>query len=255
MKHPLLAVTAALAALLLGLGALGGWVAAVVGTALVIAVALGWPQLLGAPARASLTTVLLVTGLAATWAVALWPAPEGGGLAREAGASLIEPVAVCLALGTIAAFLVQLFRGHGRPQRLESTGGTVAGVAVVCAVAGWTALARFDAGALTLSTALALVLVALAGMVPIPRPLDVLVAAVVGGVAPLAVWLTVPGLDAAIAVTAGALSGVGMALIGRTAPDAGRGRPAGNRAAVAFGVAPVAAAGLLAYFVLRILPG
>ncbi|MDI3331466.1 MAG: hypothetical protein QJR09_12165 [Micrococcus sp.] len=255
MKHPLLAVTAVVAALFVGVGALGVWGAAAVGTVLVAAVALGWPQLLGAPARRSLSTVLLASGLAATWAVALWPAPDAGGTRRAFGASLIEPVAICLALGTVAAFMVQLFRGYGRPHRLESTAGTVAGVAVVCAVAGWTALARYDAGALTVSLALSLALAALAGLARLPGPWDALLAVVLAGAAPFAVAPLLPGLHLPAAVTAGALGGLGAVLTGRTAPDRGRGRPVGNRAAVALGVAPVAVAGVLAYFVIRIMPG
>ena len=246
MKHPLLAVTAVVAALFVGVGALGVWAAATVGSVLVAAVALGWPQLLGAPARKSLTTVLLASGLAATWGVALWPDPAG---------SLIEPVAICLALGTLAAFMVQLFRGHGRPHRLESTAGTVAGVAVVCAIAGWAALARYDAGALTLSLAVSLALAALAGLARLPGPWDALLAVVLAGVAPFAVAVVLPGLHLPAAVTAGVLGALGAVLTGRTAPDRGRGRPVGNRAAVALGVAPVALAGLLAYFVIRIMPG
>ncbi|MBB5749693.1 hypothetical protein [Micrococcus sp. TA1] len=255
MKHPLLAVTAVVAALLVGVGALGPWAAAVTGSVLVAAVALGWPQLLGAPARRSLTAVLLASGLAATWAVALWPVPEAGDPRRSFGGSLIEPVAICLALGTVAAFLVQLFRGHGRPQRLESTAGTVAGVVVVCAVAGWTAVARHDAGALTLSLAVSLALAALAGMARLPGPWDALLAVLLAGLAPLALALVLPGLYPPAAVTAGVLGALGSVLGGHTAPDGGRGRPVGNRAAVALGVAPVALAGLLAYFVIRIMPG
>lgn len=255
MKHPLLAVTAVVAAVFVGIGALGPWVAAAVGSVLVAAVALGWPQLLGAPARRSLTAVLLATGLAAVWAVALWPMPEVSAARREFGESLIEPVAICLALGTVAAFMVQLFRGHGRPHRLESTAGTVAGVAVVGAIAGWTALARYDAGALTVSLALSLALAVLAGLTRLPGPWDALLAVVLAGVAPFAVAAVLPGLYLPAAVTAGALGAVGAVLTGRTAPDRGRGRPVGNRAAVALGVAPVALAGLLAYFVFRIMPG
>lgn len=250
MKHPLLAVTAVVAALFVGVGALGGWVMAALGSVLVAAVALGWPQLLGAPARRSLTTVLLASGLAATWAVALWPV-------SETGRSLIDPVAVCLALGTVAAFMVQLFRGHGRPHRLESTAGTVAGVGVVCAIAGWAALARYggDAGALAVSLAVSLALAALAGLVRLRGPWDALIAVALAVVAPLAVAVLLPGLDVPAAMIAGALGALGAVLTGRTAPDRGRGRPVGNRAAVALGVAPVALAGLLAYFVFRTMPG
>lgn len=254
VKHPLLAVTAVVAALIVGLGALGPWVAAAAGSVLVCAVALGWPQLLGAPARRSLTTVLLAAGLVATWAVALWPLPDAGDAPSSFGESLMEPVAACLALGIVAAFLVQLFRGHGRPYRLESTAGTVAGVAVVCGAAGWTALARYDAGSLIICLAVSLALAALAGFARLSGPWDVVLAVALAGVAPFAVAALVPGLHLPSAVSAGVLGGLSVVLIGRTASDRGRGRPVGNRAAVALGASPVAVAGLLAYFVLRIMP-
>ncbi|QCU77435.1 hypothetical protein E7744_03810 [Citricoccus sp. SGAir0253] len=254
MKHPLLAATAVLAALAAAAGALGAVAAAAAGAALVTAVALGWPQMLGAPARRSLTTVLLATGLLATAGVATWPDPETGGAARAFGGSLLEPVAICLALGTVAAFMVQLVRGSGRPHRLESTAGTVTGVATVGAAAGWTVLARLDAGPLILSVALSLALAALAGLVRLPRPAAAPVALGLAGLAPLGLAAVLPGLAPSHAVVSGLLAGLLVVLTGRTAPDRGRGRPVGNRAAVALGVAPVAVAGVLAYFVFRIVP-
>ncbi|MFC7401131.1 hypothetical protein [Citricoccus sp. GCM10030269] len=262
MKHPLLVTTAALAALLVGVGGLGGvWTTAVVSAVLVVVAALGWPQLLGAPARKSLTAVLGVTGLVAVAAAALWPGRNPGEEAAAFGASFVEPIAVCMALGIVAAFMVQLFRGAGSPHRLESTAGTIAGLAVVCAGAGWTALVRLAAETSSVSTlmisvasvALSLIVAALAGLVPLPRHGDVLLAVVLAGVVPVAVSVITP-LPLPAAVVAGVLAAVVLILIGRTAPQRGAGRPDGVRAALALGVAPVAVAGLLTYFVFRIMP-
>ncbi len=259
MKHPLLAGSAVVAAVLVAAGSLGSlWVTVAVAAVLVLVVAFGWPQMLGAPARKSLTAVLGLTGLAAVVAAALWFGPEPGEGPQEFGASLIEPIAVAIALGVIAAFMVQLFRGSGSPQRLESTAGTIAGVAAVACTAGWVALARYDAGPLALATGLALALAALAGMLPVGRDAAAVLSVLLAGGAP---WLlatlwpaAVPGVSVPAAVVSGAVSGLVLVLLARLAPQGGRGRPEGLRAALALGVAPVAAAGIVAYFVFRIMP-
>ncbi|MGM7671369.1 hypothetical protein [Microbacterium sp. A93] len=275
MKHPLLAGTAAIAAVLVAAGGLAAvwlgtgwtvWAVVFVAAALVVVVALGWPQMLGAPARKSLTAVLGLAGLAAAVAAGLWPGREPGEGPEEFGASLIEPIAVAIALGVVAAFMVQLFRGSGSPHRLESTAGTIAGVAVVCCGAGWVALTRYDAGPLAFSVGLSLALAALAGLVSSPRRagkrtsagLSAVLSVVLAGVAP---WLVAgiwpaawPEYPLPSAVVAGALAGLVLVLMGGLAPEDGPGRPAGRRAAMALGAAPVAVAGLVTYFVFRIMP-
>lgn len=267
MKHPLLAGTAAVAAVVVAAGGLGTpWIMVLVAAALVLVVALGWPQMLGAPARKSLTAVLGLTGLSAAVATVFWPGREPGEGAEEFGASLIEPIAVAIALGVVAAFMVQLFRGSGSPQRLESTAGTIAGVAAVSCGAGWVALARYDAGPLALSVGLSLALAALAGLMPLPSRasratgagLRAVLSVVLAGATP---WLlaglwpaTAPDFPLAPAMVAGALSGLVLVLLGRLAPEDGQGRPVGLRAAMALGAAPVAVAGLVTYFVFRIMP-
>lgn len=258
MKHPLLAVTGAVVAVLVGLGGLGAlwfdtpWIMVLVVAVLVLVVALGWPQMLGAPARKSLTSVLALTGFGAAVAVALWPGQGPGEGIEDFGASLIEPIAVAIALGVVAAFMVQLFRGSGSPHRLESTAGTITGVAAVCCGAAWVALARYDAGPLVFSVGVSLALAALAGLVPFPgragRGLAAGLSVVLAGAVPwllTGVWTT---------VVAGALGGLTLVLMGQLAPERGRGRPVGWRAAMALGAAPVAVAGLVAYFVFRIMP-
>jgi hypothetical protein len=263
VKHPLLAAAAAIAALFVGAASGGAvWIASLAVSVLVLAIALGWPQLLGAPARKSLTAVLALAGLAATWAVVVWPGRDPGEGPEAFGASFLEPVAVCMALGVLAAFMVQLFRGAGSPLRLESTAGTITGVAAVCAGAGWTALARHDAGPLALSVAVSLAVAALAGLVPRPARLSrrvgvaggAVLSVVLAGAVPFALAALVPAVPLAAAVVAGTLSALVVVLIGLTAPEGGAGRPVGQRAAVALGVAPVAIAGLLTYFVFRIMP-
>lgn len=272
MKHPLLAGTAAVAAVLVAAGGLGAlwlgtpWIMVLVAAALVLVVALGWPQMLGAPARKSLTAVLGLTGLAAAVAAGLWPGQERGEGPEEFGASLIEPIAVAVALGVVAAFMVQLFRGSGSPHRLESTAGTIAGVAAVSCGAGWVALARYDAGPLIFSVGLSLALASLAGLVPFPgragkgarAGLSAVLSVVLAGVVPwllAGIWPAAwPDYPLLAAVVSGALAGLFLVLLGRLAPEDGLGRPEGRRAATALGTGPVAVAGLVTYFVFRIMP-
>ncbi|MCT2087727.1 hypothetical protein M3D92_00240 [Micrococcus terreus] len=253
MRHPLTALVACAAAVVLGACSAVGTVATAAGVSLVILIAaLGWPQLLGAPARTSLTIVLAATGLLATWAVVIWPLEDGG---RPV---LLEPIAICIALGAIAAFMVQLIRGHGRPQRLESTAGTITGVAGIASAAGWTALARWQeltdgaAGALQLSLAASLGLAALCALLPGARLLGRVLGLLLAAAAPFVLVQLLPDLPLWSAVVGGTLAGLVTVLIGSLVSSETR-RPAGLRASLALGVAPVALTGLLAYVVLRIM--
>ena len=253
VRHPLTALVACAAAVVLGACSAVGTVATAAGVSLVILIAaLGWPQLLGAPARTSLTIVLAATGLLATWAVVIWPLEDGG---RPV---LLEPIAICIALGAIAAFMVQLIRGHGRPQRLESTAGTITGVAGIASAAGWTALARWQeltdgaAGALQLSLAASLGLAALCALLPGARLLGRVLGLLLAAAAPFVLVQLLPDLPLWSAVVGGTLAGLVTVLIGSLVSSETR-RPAGLRASLALGVAPVALTGLLAYVVLRIM--
>lgn len=253
VRHPLTALAACAAAVIIGLCSAAGTVATALGVSLVVIVAaLGWPQLLGAPARTSLSIVLAATGLLATWSVVVWPLEDSG---RPV---LLEPIAVCIALGAMAAFMVQLVRGQGRPHRLESTAGTVTGMAGVASAAGWTALARWQeltdgvAGALQLSLAASLGLAALSALLPGARLFGRLLGLILALAVPFALNLLVPALPLWPAVAGGALAGLVTVLIGSLVSGETR-RPAGLRAALALGVAPVALTGLLAYVVLRII--
>ena len=49
-----------------------------------------------------------------------------------------------IAAGVMAVFLMQLMRGTGQAQRLESTLGSSAGVLLSCLGAGWIAASRFN---------------------------------------------------------------------------------------------------------------
>ena len=133
-----MALSAAVAALVLGGAALLGPVPAALAAAVVILViAWGWPRQMGAPARLSLSVTLAVAGGIAVLLMLLWPPLEDG----HSGAwTLFEPLAVVVAWSTMASFVVQLVRGTGRPLRLESTVATMGGAFVAVVTACWVAV-------------------------------------------------------------------------------------------------------------------
>ena len=136
-----MALSAAVAALVLGGAALLGPVPAALAAAVVILViAWGWPRQMGAPARLSLSVTLAVAGGAAVLLMLLWPPLEDG----HSGAwTLFEPLAVVVAWSTMASFVVQLVRGTGRPLRLESTVATMGGAFMAVVTACWVAVSRW----------------------------------------------------------------------------------------------------------------
>lgn len=87
---------------------------------------LGWPGLLGLPARKGTSVLLLLTAAVAT----------GLQLFTE------DLAYAALAFGgvVVAAFVLQLLRRDGRPRLVESVAGTVAGAAVVVSGVGWLAI-------------------------------------------------------------------------------------------------------------------
>ncbi|GAA4840653.1 hypothetical protein GCM10023354_21600 [Garicola koreensis] len=99
-------------------------------------VSLGWPQLMGLTARRSLSAVIFAAGAAAAVGAAIVTRVE----------SLFFWSAVALAFGVMVVFVVQVLRGAGRPNRLESTLGACAGVVVTTMAAGWVAGLRYPAG-------------------------------------------------------------------------------------------------------------
>lgn len=137
--------------------ALSSWAGTATLTAVVCAVCLvvafGWPQLMGLPARRSLSAVIL-----------------GAGVVAAAGAGIVDSrenlffwSSVALAFGVMTVFVIQVLRGSepvpsastvegagdvraapGRPSdRLESTLGACGGVVVTTTAAGWVAGLRY----------------------------------------------------------------------------------------------------------------
>lgn len=137
MKYLPVAASAVVSAASLALASWFGTAALTVVVCLICAVvALGWPQLMGVTARTSLSAVIAAAGAVAAVGAAIASGVD----------TLFFWSSVALAFGVIAVFVIQVLRGTGRPHRLESTLGAIAGVVVTTSAAGWVAGLRYPAG-------------------------------------------------------------------------------------------------------------
>lgn len=238
-----LVAAAALAAIVVASYLSAAATAVVVG-ALILIAAVGWPHVLGVPARKSQSTAIGLSALAAS--AAAYIAPVGTALAWL-------PAAVALGVGAI--FLIQLIRGTGQSHRLESTLGASSGLFMIALGAGWIAAEGLAVNAgtsgVTLVTGISVLVAILAAMLPWPDrivgPLGVVLAALAGPLCAL-IFTDVEGLAAGIigAVCGAVIMAGRRLLISRDAPL--------NVAAVlAVGASPILALGSLVYFLDRLL--
>lgn len=212
-----------------------------IGIAASAAVGIGWPHFLAVPAKKTLATVIGLSGAGSAVAAAYMPAP-----------GFLDGTPAFVALGVMAVFVVQLVRGTGQAQRLESTLGCCAGVLLNCLGAGWIAGARFNGvKEMVLVAGLSAAVALLVGIIRWPdrivAPLGVVMAGLMGPLAGL--------VFSDIAVLPAALVGVvvGSVLVCfRRMTTLRRGR-LNIAAAVGMGVAPVWAVGALAYFIDKLL--
>ncbi|UEL27623.1 permease [Pseudarthrobacter sp. L1SW] len=214
-----------------------------VGVAVAIAAAIGagWPHFLRIPAKKTLAAVIAVPGAGAAVGAALAPAP-----------GYLDWTPAFIALGMIAVFVVQLVRGTGQAQRLESTLGCCAGVLLACLGSGWIAGARFNGvREMLLVAAISAAVALLAGLIRWPdsivAPLGIVMAGLAGPLAGL-VFSDIAVLPAAIF---GVVVGAVLASFRRLVTL--RGAPLNVQAALSIGLAPVAAVGSLAYFIDKLL--
>ena len=211
---------------------------------LVLAAAIGWPYVLGVPARKSQSTAIALSALAAC--AAAYVAPSGAALTWL-------PVAVALGLG--AVFLIQLLRGTGQSFRLESTLGTSSGVLLTALGAGWIAAENLSVNAgtsgVTLVTGISVLAALLVALLPWPdrmvAPIGVLFAALAGPLCAL-VFTDVEELPAAVI---GAVCGAVIMAARRLVIS--RDTPLSAPALIAVGVAPILGLGSLVYFLERLL--
>lgn len=219
-------------------------VSAAVVVVLILVAAIGWPHVLGVPARKSQSTAIALSALAACAAAYLSPS----------GAALTWlPVAVALGVGAI--FLIQLIRGTGQSHRLESTLGASSGVFVIALGAGWIAAENLGVNAgtsgVTLVTGISVLVAIGTALLPWPDrmvgPLGVVLAALAGPLCAL-VFTDVEGLAAGIiGAVCGAVIMAGRRLV------ISRDAPLNAAAMLAVGVAPILGIGSLAYFLERLL--
>jgi hypothetical protein len=214
-----------------------------VGVAVAIAAAIGagWPHFLRIPAKKTLAAVIAVPGAGAAVGAALAPAP-----------GYLDWTPAFIALGMIAVFVVQLIRGTGQAQRLESTLGCCAGVLLACLGSGWIAGARFNGvREMLLVAAISAAVALLVGLIRWPdsvvAPLGIVMAGLAGPLAGL-VLSDIAVLPAAIF---GVVVGAVLASFRRLVTL--RGAPLNVQAALSIGLAPVAAVGSLAYFIDKLL--
>ncbi|MDQ0673771.1 hypothetical protein QFZ36_001332 [Pseudarthrobacter siccitolerans] len=216
---------------------------ALVAVAVLIAagVGIGWPHFLRIPAKKTLAAVIGLAGAGSALAAAYAPAP-----------GFLDWTPPFIALGIMAVFVVQLIRGTGQAQRLESTLGCSVGVLLSCLGAGWIAGARFNGvREMLLVAAVSAAVALLAGLIRWPdsivAPLGIVLAGLAGPLAGLVL--------SDIAVLPAAIFGVvvGAVLVSFRRLVTLRGAPLNVPAALSMGLAPVSAVGSLAYFIDKLL--
>jgi hypothetical protein len=236
-------LTAAVAAIVAGAGVLGELPLVVAAGLLALVLALGWAVLLDLPARLGTTVVVALGGTGAVIAVA-----------ATRGAPFLRELPVVVALAILLSFVNELARQDGRLRLVESVTGTVTGVLVATAAAGWVAAGRSPGGSsLVVAGSFALFLAAAASAVPFGGWTGATVttlAAVIGGGA---VGAAAPGMDVLAGAVLGLATGILVAAL-HVLFD--RSRASEHRlAALATIVLPVSVSGILVYVVGRVLLG
>lgn len=204
-------------------------------------VGIGWPHFLGIPAKKTLAVLIGLPGIGAAITATYLPAP-----------GFLDWTPAFMAAGVMAVFVMQLIRGTGQAQRLESTLGSCAGVLLSCLGAGWIACSRFvGVQEMVLVAAISAAIALLAGLIRWPdrivAPLGVVGAGLAGPLAGL--------VFSDIAVIPAAIVGVvvGAVLMSFRRLVILRGAPLGFAAALGMGLGPVSAVGSLAYFIDKLL--
>lgn len=204
-------------------------------------VGIGWPHFLGIPARKTLAALIGLPGVGSAVAATYVPAP-----------AFLDWTPAFVAAGVLAVFVMQLLRGTGQAQRLESTLGSCVGVLLSCLGAGWIACSRFNGvREMFLVAAVSAAIALLAGLIRWPdrvvAPLGIAGAGLAGPLAGL--------VFSDIAVVPAAVAGivVGAVLVSFRRLVVLRGEPLNLPAAVGMALGPVSAVGSLAYFIDKLL--
>jgi hypothetical protein len=206
-----------------------------------LGIGIGWPHFLGIPAKKTLAALIGLPGVGSAIAATYLPAP-----------GFLDWTPSFIAAGVMAIFVMQLLRGTGQAQRLESTLGSCAGVMLSCLGAGWIAGSRFNGvREMVLVAGISAAVALLAGLIRWPdrvvAPLGIIGAGLAGPLAGL--------VFSDIAVLPAALVGVvvGSVLVSFRRLVVLRGEALDFPAALGMGLAPVSAVGSLAYFIDKLL--
>ncbi|WP_308932140.1 permease [Arthrobacter sp. SLBN-112] len=212
-----------------------------VGILIALAVGIGWPHFLRIPAKKTLAAVIALPGAAAAVSAAVVPPP-----------GYLDWTPAFVALGMMAVFVVQLIRGTGQAQRLESTLGCCVGVLLSCLGAGWIAGARFNGvREMLLVAAISAAVALLAGLIQWPDSIVAPLGVVLAGLAGPLAGLVLSDIAVLPAAVFGVIVGAVLASFRRLATL--RGAPLNMLAALSMGLAPVSAVGSLAYFIDKLL--
>jgi hypothetical protein len=238
---------AALGAVVLAVaGMAGGWTVTAAAGLSVLALGVGWGDLLRLPHKSG--TAVFVAGLGAGSLVA-------GTFAVEPGRGLDRPLAVfaaVLAAALLSSFAHELLRQDGRADIVESVTGTFSGQVVAVLASGWVLVAYTSAGSSAIVVAAAAIAAARLGSVlplPVPDEVKPWLGVVAGMIAAVVASMFVSDVRPLTAAAVGiAVSAVGVA-IDRLFPIQ---ETRADLSALARAAAPVAAAGTVAYAVLRI---
>jgi hypothetical protein len=238
---------AALVAVVLAVaGFAGGWIVTAAAGLCVLGLAIGWGDLLRLPHRSGTAVLVGVLGVGALVI---------GTLASEADTTLPRPLAIfaaVIAIAVLTSFAHELLRRDGRPDVVESVTGTLTGQVIAVLAAGWVLLAYTRPGSSAIVVAAAAVALArLVSGLPIPLPAEVMpwMGLGAGIAAGVTASFFVPGVPPLNAVVVGlTVSGVGIAMDQLFGPVPSRHV---DLSVLARAAAPVAAAGTVAYAVIR----
>ena len=236
-------LTAVLGAAVAGSAVLHPMVLAAVVMLLTLALAHGWPRLLELPVPLGAFVVITLGG--------------AGGIAVVTvtqGQPYLRDLPVVVALAVLLTFVNEMARLDGRPRLLESVAGTVTGVLVAAAGAGWIAAVRTPAGPdLVVTGAVALAVGAAVSAVPFGGWVAVVTTAATAMMAGGAAGAVMPRMDPVTGVLLGLTVGVLVAVLHSLFERV----PALRRrsASVAALVLPVSVSGILVYVIGRVLLG
>ena len=208
-----------------------------------LAMAAGWPLLLGLPNVLGSAVVIALGGAGAVLAVT-----------ATRGQPLLRNLPIVVALAVLLAFVNELARQDGRRRLVDSVSGTVTGVLVATASAGWVAAERTPGGtSLVVSGAVALAVAAAVSAVPLGSWLGAAVTTGSAVLAGAAVGAVMPDIDPLVGGLLGLATGILIAALHALFDLL----PALRRksAALTVVVLPVAVSGILVYVVGRVLVG